>query len=1017
MEVLGKQYCPNCMQEIEAGADLCPWCGADVHRENAPHQLQCGTVLENRYIVGSVIGQGGFGITYIGFDRRLKMRVAIKEYYPSGLVTRYHDASMSLTVTGDAQELKQFEKWRGRFIEEAQVLANFVGEPNIVSVRDYFEANDTAYIIMEYLDGESLTRYAKRVGPMSFERVYTMLAPVMDALEKVHEQGIIHRDISPSNLMILTDGRVKLLDFGTARAMSMEGEKSLSVILKPGFAPEEQYRSHGEQGPWTDVYAFSATMYKLITGKTPENAMNRHFEDTLESPSMLGADISPAAETALMRGMAVRIKDRYQSMSDLKRAFAASLRSSVADEIDGEYEDDEEVTVKGPAAVREKPEVRKPEVRQPEEKKPEVRKPEVKKPEHMHRQDEKKKFPVKIVAIAAVAVLAIILVVVFMRGGITGGKADYSFSREEVTVKRLEAIDADDTVTVMTFTGCVIDDSMMERIGSMKRIKQLDFTGCTGFTDFSPLAKLETLERLSVTANASSEELTSMDGKRLFNGSYPQIQSLLIYEADFTTDMGFLKNFPNLGSLTLYSCAIEDTAEPFPVLSSLQYVTFENTALAAWDLSNIGSCAALRSFTAKYCGLKNILFLADLAELSDVDIRGNEIETLEPLLGDVKIRDLNASGNNLKDLHGMEAKADLMSVNVRGNQITDISALEGNTAIRTVDLSSNQLTDLHSLSGCTAITELSIVGNQISDISPLSELVKMKNLYLNDNQLTNLNACEKMIELVRIQAGNNQLTDISGLTNCTQLERVYLSNNQLTDISVLQKSAGKLAYVMLDSNELTDISALSECTALYVAALEHNHLTDLNALTKCKELYSLTAQDNDLRDISGIAGMEKLYYLDLGENEIVDISPLRQTGSGKMGLILQNNSITDIGGINGTKDYLYLSLYGNEIQDLTALEAMTELSSSSKLYLAWNADADYAGAAKSGFYAVRITDVPLDQQMNLKNMYDPLKKEAINRTNTLTFMSTEEANAEIEDAREKARTALTLDIREPVKEE
>ena len=179
-------------------------------------------------------------------------------------------------------------------MKEAKTLAKFNTEDDVVNVIDFFEENGTAYIVMEFVDGETLSDIVAQKGKLTPDETLALLLPVMDSLKKVHAQGLIHRDISPDNIMV-TNGKVKLLDFGAARSMQAESNKSLSVMLKPGYAPEEQYRSKGEQGPWTDVYALCATMYKCVTGTTPDDATQRVYDDETKSPKELGIDIDPVA--------------------------------------------------------------------------------------------------------------------------------------------------------------------------------------------------------------------------------------------------------------------------------------------------------------------------------------------------------------------------------------------------------------------------------------------------------------------------------------------------------------------------------------------------------------------------------------------------------------------------------------------------------------------------------------------------------------------------------------------------
>lgn len=313
-------YCYNCMNPIEDNTGVCPYCGQAPFGVNPTHQLKTGTLLKNRYLIGKSLGQGGFGITYIGLDTMLEMRVAIKEYYPNGFSNRNHEVTDHVTLTTSNSDL--YEKGKAGFLREAKTLARFYEEPGIVSVRDFFEANNTAYIVMEYLEGITLKKYVEAKGKISADVLFRVMRPLIQSLEKVHSQGIVHRDISPDNIMILRGGRLKLLDFGAAR--KVDGDKSLSVLLKPGYAPEEQYRSKGKQGPWTDVYSLCATMYYCLTETRPEEAVERVINDDLARPSELGAKIAPSQESVLLRGMAVRAGERYQSMRDLINAMDAS---------------------------------------------------------------------------------------------------------------------------------------------------------------------------------------------------------------------------------------------------------------------------------------------------------------------------------------------------------------------------------------------------------------------------------------------------------------------------------------------------------------------------------------------------------------------------------------------------------------------------------------------------------------------------------------------------------------------
>jgi serine/threonine protein kinase len=322
--------CLGCMEE-KGPESICQQCGyeAGSEAESLLH-LPPGTMLQDKYLVGRVLGQGGFGITYLALDTTLHLKLAIKEYLPQELATRSLDRQVVTAYKADLNE--QFKYGLARFLEEARILARFVEHPNVISVRDYFEANGTAYLVMNYLEGLTLENYLSfRGGRIPVEEALAIFMPVLDALKEVHQVGILHRDISPDNLLIDNRGRVTVIDFGAARQEVRGKSKMLSVILKAGYAPEEQHRSRGEQGPWTDIYAVSATIYRAITGEKPPEAIDRLAEDVLIIPSMKGIEISGKVEKVLFKGLAVRASDRFQNVSEFQQAFIdAQAESSTA---------------------------------------------------------------------------------------------------------------------------------------------------------------------------------------------------------------------------------------------------------------------------------------------------------------------------------------------------------------------------------------------------------------------------------------------------------------------------------------------------------------------------------------------------------------------------------------------------------------------------------------------------------------------------------------------------------------
>ncbi|MDE6254301.1 MAG: protein kinase [Lachnospiraceae bacterium] len=321
-----KNLCPGCMAVLDEPDLPCPLCGFDKNTYSpSPRSLRPFTILSGKYLVGKVIGEGGFGITYIGFNLDTELPVAIKEYFPSELATRDIAAGNALSIfAGESQQL--YKEGLEKYLREARNLTMFSDLPGIVTVKDFFYENETAYIIMEYINGITLKQHLIKVGGrMSQSEVIKMMKPVLESMIKIHETGMIHRDISPDNIMITRNNQIKLTDFGAARVCNGEDNKSITVVLKRGYAPEEQYRVKGSQGPWTDVYALCATMYRMITGITPQEALERIIEDSVEPLSKFDKEIWPEIEYAIMKGLSLRAPERFQNVGELVDALYYSV--------------------------------------------------------------------------------------------------------------------------------------------------------------------------------------------------------------------------------------------------------------------------------------------------------------------------------------------------------------------------------------------------------------------------------------------------------------------------------------------------------------------------------------------------------------------------------------------------------------------------------------------------------------------------------------------------------------------
>jgi len=302
------QVCPNCGYEKDSPA-------------KEAYHLAPGSVLHGKYIVGKVLGYGGFGVTYMGYDAQLDRKIAVKEYLPTNFSTRMPGQTKLSVYDGENGE--QFHAGLDSFINEAKRLSKLNALPGTVDIYDSFLENGTGYIVMEFLDGKTVKNELTENGVFEYETAKAIILKILETLKEVHKAGLIHRDIAPDNIFLLKGGDVRLIDFGASRYATTLHSKSLSVILKPGYAPEEQYRSRGEQGPWSDIYALAATFYKMITGITPEESMERRVKDNLKEPSKAGVVLSPNDENAIMNALLVKASDRTQSAEEFERQLTA----------------------------------------------------------------------------------------------------------------------------------------------------------------------------------------------------------------------------------------------------------------------------------------------------------------------------------------------------------------------------------------------------------------------------------------------------------------------------------------------------------------------------------------------------------------------------------------------------------------------------------------------------------------------------------------------------------------------
>lgn len=318
------KICFGCMEQYEDEFTMCPHCG---YEEGTPPALgtymEPGNILQDRYVVGCALGHGGFSVTYIAWDTILQAKVAVKEYLPSELATRSPGQTQLTVFSGKQGE--DFAYGKQKFLDEAKRLAELDKEPGIVHIFNSFAENETAYLVMEYLEGETLAAYLSRTGKLDPAEAIRMLEPLMLSLQHVHDSGMIHRDISPDNIMVLPNGTLKLIDFGAARHAVADRSKSMTVVIKDGYSPKEQYISHSIQGPAADVYALAATIYQMMTGVVPPTATERSQskKDPLIGPDKLNKKITHPQRIALLNALNIQPENRTQTVLELSEQLHA----------------------------------------------------------------------------------------------------------------------------------------------------------------------------------------------------------------------------------------------------------------------------------------------------------------------------------------------------------------------------------------------------------------------------------------------------------------------------------------------------------------------------------------------------------------------------------------------------------------------------------------------------------------------------------------------------------------------
>lgn len=974
-------------------------------------------IINDRYELKSEIRRGGFGVTWYGWDKNLDMPVAVKEFSDP-----------------DPEN-------RSKFLREARTLAQFSGCRGIVNVRDFLETKDKVYMVMEYLDGEDLSTYVDKKGRLSFEETLQLLNPVMDVLSRLHAANMLHRDVSPDNIRLTSDGEVKLLDFGSVSNMTSEN-LTRTITVKPGYAPIEQYSGAAEQGPWTDVYSLCATIYKCITGRKPADSLVRSFRDDVELPSALGVKISPDEEAALMQGFSVQPADRFFSINAFREALAAAKNASVraqekqrtADLAEQAFSD--EVTpVQAPAnetkttkPVKERPAAAPAGGAQPA---PAERKPApMPTGDHTawqgHRQPApnagngtyatRKKGPGFIIpAVIAVILIAGIAFFVSRRGdGIPGGLPDIvtgvpentsyssgnsyiSFREKEITEGDLAFIKSHNEITSVAFFSCVLSDEIIDRMSDMPTVKEVDFYNCEGFSSLDPLADMPALEAICMSLYSDQ----AFPGNDMFTKDFPKLTKFSLYSGRITGSTEFLRHFPGLTHLIFYVDADGNDMSFLDALPKLEYIDISSQTMDEEACAHLYGHPDLRTAIFTESHMATLDWAAECASLYKIEAEDSLISDLSPLSDHMGLAAVHLSGAPVSDLSPLESCPELSSLRIDHSEVEDLAPLAGHQYLYSLDVSYCHVSDLSPLSGL-GLERLRAAHNRIESLAPLAGCTKMQSVNVNGNELSSLEGCEGMIKLTSLSAANNRIRDISGIRNCALLEELQLAKNEISDISALDNDFKELAVLDISDNSISDLSALAVSSKLKAIAADNNKITSLKGLEGKPDLGAVLISGNQVSDLSPLKGsLNTLSYLDIGNNQVSDISVLKDLAVKNVWLLMENNRISDLSVLPSLLSYRNLVFYGNPVKDVSFAEKMTNVSLCS-LYLSYDSDMDYAAIGASPFkYNTALVDVPDDKKASVLREY----KEGSSYYEP-TFMTGEEADKEMAQSRKEIREAV-----------
>lgn len=853
IEINGKKLCECCFGEIES--EPCRFCGFE---KSGAHEevgvLAAGSVLLGKYIVGKVIGKGGFGITYLAYDIKNEKKVAIKEYYPSALAARGSDGcTVVMTIS---EEAAVFKNGIEKFYEEASLVSRFNGNPAIVSVYEFFYENDTAYFVMELLDGCTLKGYIAKYGVLSPEEALFIADNVSGALIIAHSINVLHRDISPDNIMICRDGNVKLIDFGAARQVLADNPKSMSVILKQGFAPLEQYQKRGKQGPWTDIYSFGATLYYALTHDCIDDPMTRMDDDAEFLSNKY--DIEGQLWEVIEHSLRLRIDDRYQDAFELRDALKKidySPKPIVLPE-----EEKKEAPIE--AAITADSELPKTVQTAQQESVPATADTAQKTAETAREQNEipKNKNKAKIIGVASaaavVAVGGIITAVAMLSSGggeipTSGGNAAY-YSEEAAVTTTPKETEKNSKTTAKTTAKT-----------TKKTTAKTTAAPTEGKTTITTTATTTTAKVTTTTTTTAKVTTPTTTTKATTTTTKPVTEALA-------------KDVVIAGRS--YSA---DTTE----------IKLEGAGLKNSDIKNLKDLKKLTIVIINDNNISDLSVFSEMSRLEGLWVNNNNISDLSPLKNLKNLKYLSVEDNNISSLSSLSGTRNLEQLWCGGNPISDLSPISKNKGMLQIGIRSCGISSISALSDMTKLEYIAANGNNISDLSPLKNTKKLQQFWIDDNPISDLSPISKNKGMVKMGISNCNISSLSALSGMNDLEVFYAADNNISDLSPL-KNTKKIQEFFIDRNPVTDLSPISgnkNMVRFGMAGCNIGSLSALSGMTKLEELYAF---DCGLTDLTPLKKCKALNHLDIKYNYFNDVSPLAQCTEISL-LVLTGNQCAD----------------------------------------------------------------------------------------------------------------------------